>query len=120
MDFLDFEEETQIDESDAPEQSVNKLLDDPELLQELRSTPGIAQFLETHATLLLNAALTRDGAVDADDATLDAVQKYTPADRRGYVAAEVLCGPDVACVAILKACTADGACWAALPVTSAK
>lgn len=114
MDFLDFEEETQIDESDAPEQSVHKLLDDPELLQEIRATTGIAQFLETHAALLLNAALTRDGAVDADDATLDALQKYTPADRRGYVAAEVLCGPDVACVAILKACAADSACWAAL------
>ena len=39
MDFLDFEEETQIDESDSPHQSVSKLLDDKELLSEVRATP---------------------------------------------------------------------------------
>ena len=42
MDFLDFEEETQIDESDSPHQSVSKLLDDRELLSEVRATPSIA------------------------------------------------------------------------------
>ena len=40
MDFLDYEEETQIDESDSPHQSVSKLLDDKELLSEVRATPS--------------------------------------------------------------------------------
>ena len=45
MDFLDYEEETEINESDSPHQSVTKLLDNRELLQELRATPSIASFL---------------------------------------------------------------------------
>ena len=114
MDFLDYEEETEINESDSPHQSVTKLLDNRELLQELRATPSIAEFLKTNASLVLKAALTKDGEVDDDDDTVDQKQRYTPADRRAYVASEVLCGPDVACVAILKACAGDDACWALL------
>ena len=93
MDFLDYEEETEINESDSPHQSITKLLDNRELLQELRATPSIASFLETHAALVLKAALTKDGEVDDDDDTVDQKQRYTPADRRAYVASEVLCGP---------------------------
>ena len=114
MDFLDYEEETEINESDSPHQSITKLLDNRELLQELRATPSIASFLEEHALLVLKAALTKDGEVDDDDDTVDQKQRYTPADRRAYVASEVLCGPDVACVSILKACAGDDACWALL------
>ena len=114
MDFLDFEEETQINESDSPHQSVSKLLDDKELLSEVRATPSIASFLEEHHTLVLKAALTKDGEINDDDDTVDQKQRYTPADRRAYVAGEGLCGPDVACVSILKACAADAECWALL------
>ena len=84
MDFLDYEEETQINESDSPHQSITKLLDNRELLQELRATPSIASFQE-HALLVLKAALTKDGEVDDDDDTVDQKQRYTPADRRAYV-----------------------------------
>ncbi|CAH0376870.1 unnamed protein product [Pelagomonas calceolata] len=114
MDFLDYEEETEINESDSPHQSITKLLDNRELLQELRATPSIAEFLKTNASLVLQAALTKDGEVDDDDDTVDQKQRYTPADRRAYVASEVLCGPDVACVAILKACADSEECWALL------
>ena len=114
MDFLDYEEETEINESDSPHQSITKLLDNRELLQELRATPSIAEFLKTNASLVLKAALTKDGEVDDDDDTVDQKQRYTPADRRAYVASEVLCGPDVACVAILKACASNEECWALL------
>ena len=90
MDFLDYEEETEINESDSPHQSVSKLLDDKELLSEVRATPSIAAFLKTNASLVLKAALTKDGEVDDDDDTVDQKQRYTPADRRAYVASEVL------------------------------
>ena len=114
MDFLDYEEETQIDESDSPVQAISKLLDDRELLSEVRATPSIAAFLEEHALLVLKAALTKDGEINDDDDTVDQKQRYTPADRRAYVAGEVLCGPDVACVSILKACAGSDECWALL------
>ena len=50
MDFLDYEEETEINESDSPHQSITKLLDNRELLQELRATPSIASFLKNPCT----------------------------------------------------------------------
>ena len=74
MDFLDYEEETEINESDSPHQSITKLLDNRELLQELRATPSIASFLEEHALLVLKAALAKDGEVDDDDDTVDQKQ----------------------------------------------
>ena len=79
MDFPDYEEETEINESDSPHQSITKLLDNRELLQELGGARP--SHSKTNASLVLKAALTRDGEVDDDDDTVDQKQRYTPADR---------------------------------------
>ena len=113
--LLDYEEETEINESDSPHQSVTKLLDNSELLQELAPHATHSRIPQNKCITISKAALTKDGEVDVDDDTVDQKQRYTPADRRAYAEGfEVLCSTRCLGAAILKACAGDDACWALL------
>ena len=120
MDFLSFEDnrvgdilESCADGSLGVDEGVRELLDEEDVLQELRANPEVVAFFARHVACVVGCAMARDGGGDATEETIEAGAP-SKRDLRGGVAAEVLCGDDAACRAVAAACAASEACWAAL------
>ena len=101
MDFLSFEDnrvgdilESCADGSLGVDEGVRELLDEEDVLQELRANPEVVAFFARHVACVVGCAMARDGGGDATEETIEAGAP-SKRDLRGGVAAEVLCGDDV-------------------------
>ena len=97
MDFLDFEDNRvaeileQVENSTlTAEEGVIELLDEEDLLQELRANADLVAFFQDHPEPVVACALVRDGEGQSGDTETLEPDKPTRRDRRGGVAAEVL------------------------------
>ena len=118
MDFLDFEDNRvaeileQVENGTlTAEEGVIELLDEEDLLQELRANADLVAFFQDHPEAVVACALVRDGEGQSGDTETLEPDKPTWRDRRGGVAAEVLTGEDGACSSVAKACAACDGCW---------
>ncbi|KAH8054741.1 acylglycerol lipase [Aureococcus anophagefferens] len=101
MDFLDFEDNRvaeileQVENGTlTAEDGVIELLDEDDLLQELRANADLVTFFRDHPEAVVACALVRDGEGQSGDTETLEPDKPTRRDRRGGVAAEVLTGDD--------------------------
>ena len=118
MDFLDFEDNRvaeileQVENGTlTAEDGVIELLDEEDLLQELRANADLVTFFRDHPEAVVACALVRDGEGQSGDTETLEPDRPTRRDRRGGVAAEVLTGEDGACSSVAKACAACDGCW---------
>ena len=116
MDFLSFETSRIADVlaggGDASSK-VEALLGEEEVLQELRVSSELCAFFEANASLVVEAALARDGLGGDDEDTVE-VGALSASDGRAAAAAEILGGGDTACRGVARAAAADPRCWAAI------
>ena len=119
MDFLDFEDNRvaeileQVENGTlTAEEGVIELLDEEDLLQELRANADLVAFFQDHPEAVVACALVRDGEGQSGDTETLEPDKPTRRDRRGGVAAEVLTGDDGACSSVAKACAACAVAFA--------
>ena len=116
MDFLDFADNLCQDVVDqcaagtiSEDEATTQLLDQDDLLMELRSSAQLADFFAAHPQPLLAAVLRQDGDAGDGDETLEP-RAEAPGDRRGRAACEVVCGVDDACRRAAAAVADDDAC----------